>query len=217
MKININSILEVLKGARGINNHLSLFGIAFSSQSSYHLIRHSSHRQHNFSIDQNAASFHHFWFCSLLHRNWTSSMEEASQPTTTTTAPNPNPSPSPNPNPNNDSILSSIPVWPTIDGPLGLTEEDSLSYARRFYKFGYALLPWLWAVNCFYFWPVLRHSRAFPNLRPCKFPFLVLLFIKNLHTFFFISFVNSVVFGELESKNFAFSFLLEFWASSWKR
>ncbi|XP_021274436.1 probable gamma-secretase subunit PEN-2 [Herrania umbratica] len=78
----------------------------------------------------------------------------------------------PNPNPNNDftnngnSILSSTPVWPTIDGPFGLSEEESLSYARRFYKFGYALLPWLWAVNCFYFWPVLRHSRSFPRIRP---------------------------------------------------
>ncbi|CAI0453066.1 unnamed protein product [Linum tenue] len=75
--------------------------------------------------------------------------------------------PAPNPNRNSNSILSSAPVWPTIDGPLGLTEEESLSYARRFYGFGYALLPWLWAVNCFYFWPVLRHSRSFPVIRPC--------------------------------------------------
>ncbi|XVF58788.1 hypothetical protein PTKIN_Ptkin07bG0094600 [Pterospermum kingtungense] len=90
---------------------------------------------------------------------------EASQAST-------NPIPGPNPNPNDNytsnrnSILSSTPVWPTIDGPLGLSEDESLSYARRFYKFGYALLPWLWAVNCFYFWPVLRHSRSFPRLRP---------------------------------------------------
>ncbi|KAK8652693.1 hypothetical protein V6N13_126718 [Hibiscus sabdariffa] len=82
------------------------------------------------------------------------------------------PAPTQNPNPNSNfpnisnSILSSTPVWPTIDGPLGLSEEESLSYARRFYKFGYALLPLLWAVNCFYFWPVLRHSRSFPRLRP---------------------------------------------------
>ncbi|CAN1182332.1 Probable gamma-secretase subunit PEN-2 [Linum perenne] len=58
--------------------------------------------------------------------------------------------------------------WPTIDGPLGLTEEESLAYARRLYGFGYTLLPWLWAVNCFYFWPVLRHSRPFPLIRPCN-------------------------------------------------
>ncbi|KAK8488993.1 hypothetical protein V6N11_021002 [Hibiscus sabdariffa] len=82
---------------------------------------------------------------------------EASQSTAPTQNPNPN---------NSNSILSSTPVWPTIDGPLGLSEEESLSYARRFYKFGYALLPLLWAVNCFYFWPVLRHSRSFPRLRP---------------------------------------------------
>ncbi|KAK9942482.1 hypothetical protein M0R45_008146 [Rubus argutus] len=72
----------------------------------------------------------------------------------------------PNPNPSPRILLpsSSSPVWPTIDGPLGLSEEDSVSYARRFYKFGFALLPLLWAVNCFYFWPALRHSRAFPRI-----------------------------------------------------
>ncbi|CAN8256802.1 unnamed protein product [Cochlearia groenlandica] len=77
---------------------------------------------------------------------------------------NPNRNRSSNPNPSS-SIISSAHVWPTIDGPLGLTEEASVDYARRFYKFGFALLPWLWAVNCFYFWPVLRHSRAFPRTR----------------------------------------------------
>ncbi|KAL5754111.1 hypothetical protein ACOSP7_022331 [Xanthoceras sorbifolium] len=71
---------------------------------------------------------------------------------------------SPIPN-NRTSIASSTPVWPTIDGPLGLSEDESLSYARRFYMFGFALLPLLWAVNCFYFWPVLRHSRSFPRIR----------------------------------------------------
>lgn len=72
-------------------------------------------------------------------------------------------------NPPHNPIISSAQVWPTIDGPLGLTEEASVDYARRFYKFGFALLPWLWAVNCFYFWPVLRHSRAFPQIRNRKF------------------------------------------------
>ncbi|KAK6924253.1 Gamma-secretase aspartyl protease complex, presenilin enhancer-2 subunit [Dillenia turbinata] len=69
----------------------------------------------------------------------------------------------------NASTSSSItgPVWPTIDGALGLTEEEeALTYARRFYKFGFCLLPWLWAVNCFYFWPVLLHSSSFPRIRP---------------------------------------------------
>ncbi|KAF9599704.1 hypothetical protein IFM89_001650 [Coptis chinensis] len=57
------------------------------------------------------------------------------------------------------------PIWPTIDGPLGLSEDESLSYARNFFKFGFFLLPWLWALNCFYFWPVLRHSPSFPRIR----------------------------------------------------
>ncbi|KAA0040759.1 hypothetical protein IC582_024732 [Cucumis melo] len=74
--------------------------------------------------------------------------------------------PNANTNSNPNTITSPIPVlWPTIDGSLGLSEEESVSYARRFYKFGFALLPFLWAVNCFYFWPVLR-SRSFPRIRP---------------------------------------------------
>uniref|UniRef100_A0A7N2MS56 Gamma-secretase subunit PEN-2 n=1 Tax=Quercus lobata TaxID=97700 RepID=A0A7N2MS56_QUELO len=73
-----------------------------------------------------------------------------------------------NPNPilNGNSITGSLPVWPTVDGSLGLSEDESVKYARRFYRFGFAMLPWLWAVNCFYFWPVLRHSRSFPHIRP---------------------------------------------------
>ncbi|PIA41755.1 hypothetical protein AQUCO_02200292v1 [Aquilegia coerulea] len=63
-------------------------------------------------------------------------------------------------NPNNPE-----PIWPTIDGSLGLSEDDSLSYARNFFKFGFLLLPWLWAVNCFFFWPVLRHYSSFPRIR----------------------------------------------------
>ncbi|XP_047329818.1 probable gamma-secretase subunit PEN-2 [Impatiens glandulifera] len=55
--------------------------------------------------------------------------------------------------------------WPTIDGPLGLSVDDSVSYARRFFKFGFLLLPFLWGVNCFYFWPVLRNSSSFPQIR----------------------------------------------------
>ncbi|KAM1401286.1 hypothetical protein TB2_027765 [Malus domestica] len=78
--------------------------------------------------------------------------------------PNLNPSPRRNPIP----IPSASLRWPTIDGPLGLSEEESVSYARRFYKFGFALLPWLWALNCFYFWPVLRHSRSFPRIHHFK-------------------------------------------------
>ncbi|XP_019259588.1 PREDICTED: LOW QUALITY PROTEIN: probable gamma-secretase subunit PEN-2 [Nicotiana attenuata] len=27
--------------------------------------------------------------------------------------------------------------WPTVDGPLGLTEQDSVDYARRFFNFGF--------------------------------------------------------------------------------
>ncbi|KAJ9565228.1 hypothetical protein OSB04_001194 [Centaurea solstitialis] len=83
-----------------------------------------------------------------------------------------------NPNPRTDPIRDpsritsssasslSPPEWPTIDGPLGLSEQDALGYARKFFGFGFVLLPLLWAVNCYYFWPVLRHSRSFPRIRP---------------------------------------------------
>ncbi|XP_021713869.1 probable gamma-secretase subunit PEN-2 [Chenopodium quinoa] len=70
-----------------------------------------------------------------------------------------------NPNISANSTAIRRPRWPTIDGPIGLSEEESIVYARRFYKFGFLLLPWLWAVNCFYFWPVLRHSHSFPSIR----------------------------------------------------
>ncbi|XP_024981230.1 probable gamma-secretase subunit PEN-2 [Cynara cardunculus var. scolymus] len=60
----------------------------------------------------------------------------------------------------------SRPEWPTIDGPLGLSEQDAVGYARKFFGFGFVLLPLLWAVNCYYFWPVLRHARSFPQIRP---------------------------------------------------
>ncbi|KAK4430329.1 putative gamma-secretase subunit PEN-2 [Sesamum alatum] len=58
--------------------------------------------------------------------------------------------------------------WPTVDGPLGLSHDDSLEHARRFFKLGFLCLPFLWAVNCFYFWPVLRHPNSHdshPDLR----------------------------------------------------
>ncbi|KAF6171559.1 hypothetical protein GIB67_018083 [Kingdonia uniflora] len=50
------------------------------------------------------------------------------------------------------------PLWPTVDGSLGLSEEESLNYAHRFFNFGSCLLPWLWALNCYYFWLVLHQS-----------------------------------------------------------
>nr|XP_043635988.1 probable gamma-secretase subunit PEN-2 [Erigeron canadensis] len=97
------------------------------------------------------------------------------RPSSTEAPPRENPNPSSNeetsilitnhqnPNPNTSVIISS---WPTIDGPLGLSEQDSLPHARKFFTFGFFLLPLLWAVNCYYFWPVLRRSTSFPLIRP---------------------------------------------------
>lgn len=85
--------------------------------------------------------------------------------------------------PNSFPSSSRRPRWPTVDGSLGLSEEESTAYARRFFKLGFFFLPFLWAVNCFYFWPVLRHSHSFPLLRRCKFhrrTILFLLFITHV-------------------------------------
>lgn len=61
--------------------------------------------------------------------------------------------------------------WPTVDGPLGVYHEEAVTLAKRFYYTGFLLLPWLWFINCYYFWPVLRNSRSDPLIRPCKLTF----------------------------------------------
>ncbi|CAO2827678.1 unnamed protein product [Amaranthus hypochondriacus] len=92
-------------------------------------------------------------------------MERSGEGSSSSTSREPSLLPLQNPNISPNSSAIRRPRWPTIDGPLGLSEEESLKYARRFYKFGFLLLPWLWAVNCFYFWPVLRNSQSFPSIR----------------------------------------------------
>ncbi|CAO2172823.1 unnamed protein product [Urochloa humidicola] len=62
-------------------------------------------------------------------------------------------------------------VWATVDGPLGLPLEEAEGHARRFFFWGFACLPFLWAINCCYFWPVLRSPAAsspaaFGSIRP---------------------------------------------------
>ncbi|CAA3015993.1 probable gamma-secretase subunit PEN-2 [Olea europaea var. sylvestris] len=94
-------------------------------------------------------------------------MEEISNPlssnlpTTTTPLPVPGAADAINPLTSSPSRRITGPAkWPTIDGPLGLSHQDSVAYARRFFNFGFFCLPFLWAVNCFYFWPVLRHPNS---------------------------------------------------------
>ncbi|KQK11650.1 probable gamma-secretase subunit PEN-2 [Brachypodium distachyon] len=62
-------------------------------------------------------------------------------------------------------------VWATVDGPLGMPLEDAEGHARRFFLWGFACLPFLWAINFCYFWPVLRSPAAssppaFASIRP---------------------------------------------------
>ncbi|KAL5222520.1 hypothetical protein ABZP36_027233 [Zizania latifolia] len=66
-------------------------------------------------------------------------------------------------------------IWATVDGPLGLSLEEAEGNARRFFLWGFACLPFLWAINCCYFWPVLRSPAAassapFSHIRPCELP-----------------------------------------------
>lgn len=56
-------------------------------------------------------------------------------------------------------------VWPTVDGPLGLHSDEALKYAKGFYYGGFAMLPWLWFVSCFYFWPILVHRQSDTEIR----------------------------------------------------
>eukprot|EP00897_Mesotaenium_endlicherianum_P001300 jgi/Mesen1/1198/ME000128S00173 len=46
----------------------------------------------------------------------------------------------------------------TIDGDIGLSDEEARKLARNFFYGGFLALPWLWFVNCYFFWPVLRHN-----------------------------------------------------------
>ncbi len=57
--------------------------------------------------------------------------------------------------------------WPTIDRPLGVYNEEAVKLAKSFYYGGFLLLPILWFVNCFYFWPVLQHREVEPFIRCC--------------------------------------------------
>lgn len=61
-------------------------------------------------------------------------------------------------------------VWPTVDGPLGLHSDEALKYAKGFYYGGFAMLPWLWFVSCFYFWPILVHRQSDTEIRQCESP-----------------------------------------------
>jgi len=57
--------------------------------------------------------------------------------------------------------------WPTIDGPLGVYNKEAMKLANSFYYGGFLLLPVLWFMNCFYFWPVLQHREAEPLIHCC--------------------------------------------------
>ncbi|VAH85754.1 unnamed protein product [Triticum turgidum subsp. durum] len=49
-------------------------------------------------------------------------------------------------------------VWATVDGPLGMPLEEAEGHARRFFLWGFACLPFLWAINCCY---VVRSAVGF--------------------------------------------------------
>ncbi|KAI9073748.1 hypothetical protein K1719_044295 [Acacia pycnantha] len=96
-----------------------------------------------------------------------------------------NPNFNPNPTPIRNSLSSSVPLWPIIDGPLGLFEEDALSYAHKFFKFGFTLLPLLGPSIAFtsgLFSDTLTPSLAFAD--ECSL-FSILGLLLNTWSFFF--------------------------------
>mmetsp|Transcript_7818 Transcript_7818/g.13438 ORF Transcript_7818/g.13438 Transcript_7818/m.13438 type:complete len:135 (-) Transcript_7818:501-905(-) len=44
----------------------------------------------------------------------------------------------------------------TIDGDVGMNLAKARSLARKMFLFGFALLPWMWFVNVWYFWPQIN-------------------------------------------------------------
>lgn len=54
--------------------------------------------------------------------------------------------------------LSATPPHLTVDGDVGLSDDEARTLARRYYYGGFFALPWLWFVNCYLFWPVLLHN-----------------------------------------------------------
>eukprot|EP00245_Coleochaete_scutata_P006606 TRINITY_DN21109_c0_g1_i1.p1 TRINITY_DN21109_c0_g1~~TRINITY_DN21109_c0_g1_i1.p1 ORF type:complete len:119 (+),score=7.80 TRINITY_DN21109_c0_g1_i1:339-695(+) len=45
----------------------------------------------------------------------------------------------------------------TVDGDV-MSLEDARKLVRGYFYGGFLALPWLWFVNCWYFWPVLRYN-----------------------------------------------------------
>mmetsp|Transcript_24691 Transcript_24691/g.53868 ORF Transcript_24691/g.53868 Transcript_24691/m.53868 type:complete len:118 (+) Transcript_24691:97-450(+) len=50
------------------------------------------------------------------------------------------------------TVQESVPVE-TIDGDVGMSTSLARSLARKMYLSGFALLPWMWFVNVWFFWP----------------------------------------------------------------
>ena len=59
----------------------------------------------------------------------------------------------------------------TIDGDVGLPDEEATLYARGYFLGGFFFLPWLWFANAYLFWPVLtkRAGGTSTPLYRCKF------------------------------------------------
>jgi len=63
------------------------------------------------------------------------------------------------------TVQESVPVE-TIDGDVGMSTSLARSLARKMYLSGFALLPWMWFVNVWFFWPHINGNDRV--LKKCK-------------------------------------------------
>lgn len=53
----------------------------------------------------------------------------------------------------------------TVDGPLGIGRAEAIKVSRLYHYCGYAMLPLLWVLNVWYFYPCLKLKTADPQIR----------------------------------------------------
>lgn len=53
----------------------------------------------------------------------------------------------------------------TVDGPLGIGRAEAIRVSRLYHYYGYAMLPLLWVLNVWYFYPCLKLKTADPQIR----------------------------------------------------
>eukprot|EP00271_Cylindrocystis_brebissonii_P018566 TRINITY_DN533_c0_g1_i1.p2 TRINITY_DN533_c0_g1~~TRINITY_DN533_c0_g1_i1.p2 ORF type:complete len:120 (+),score=14.01 TRINITY_DN533_c0_g1_i1:427-786(+) len=105
----------------------------------------------------------------------------------------------------------------TIDGDVGLSDEEARRLARIYFFAGFLALPLLWFVNCYYFWPVLRHGGDTVILNYVRFSAVGFALISAIFLPWVLSYAfgGEALFGTLYKKLLLYS-LAEQW-QTWLR